>query len=298
MKFFVVFILFLSLLFSADNYILVTKATKKAHLNSIYSKLKRVGEKMLYIKNSRSYIIYTGPYGNALSSKKALSRIRYYFPHAKISMRKQEQKSDVLQQKVKNKKTDSENSSQLFYTNNHKSGSFIKFGTGFSSAVSTHSIESGTVKINEPNSNGISYTLGAGYNFKNGFFISTNYMHLNTDDIAFDNIYASLNYKFENIKKFTPYFGLMSGYSRLGWSVGPIDSVDPVSNNNSDSLFFGTLAGVLYESTENFSYFINYDCLFMQHTTNIDNSTATSINISSLKHNTLHSLKLGIQYNF
>jgi len=268
-------------LYSQDKYVLVTKIQDKKYLPQIYSNFSHLKVKMLYSYNDRSkfYTIYSGPYKTINSARVAQRRLKPYFKHARISSRN----TISTRSKPESKK---------------KSGFYIGLSTGYASAPSSHNISSGSVLITKPKTQGVAISASAGYNFQNGFSFGLGYMNFDTEDIAFNNLYTQLNYRFESHGSFVPYFGLLGGYSSLTWNVSPIPSPRAASNSNSDSLFGGTQAGMLYRVVDGFSLFGVYQCLFMGHTTNINTSTQTSQNLSQLQHNTLHSLQLGIKYNF
>lgn len=278
-----------AVLYASYNYVIVTKAKNKRQLSSIKHKLDRLGLNTLYKKQRNNYIVYSGPYRRE-SLSKVLSRVDNYFPYARVSTIKVNRKT---RKKISNQHVQNSN-----IVKNVDNGFLLGLSTGYSYAPTTHSIKSGTVIIDEPKNSGLSYILNGGYHFKNDFTLSLNYMYFDASDIEFSNIYASVDYRLKSYDNITPYFGLLSGYSNLVWNKNPVTTVNTVSQNKSDSYFLGTQAGVMYNLSKPVSYFIKYQCIFMEHTTNIDTSTATTTNLSKLQHTTLHSLNLGIQYNF
>lgn len=286
MKFVSFFILFFCsyTLYAQSTYVIVTKVQKKEQLGEIYSRFSKLNLKMLYSYNKNYYTIYSGPYKTASSAKRALRRLHPYFKHAKISRRHSIGKKQESDKKVA--------------LSQKNSGFYLGLAMGYASAPSSHIIEEGSVLINEPNNAGMTLGASAGYNFESGFALGLGYMNFDATDIEFDNLYTELNYRFEEHDSFVPYFGALVGYSSLTWNVSPIPSPQKVSNNNSDSFFWGTQAGILYKISDSVSLTSVYQCVFMGHTTNINTSTQTVRNVSALEHNTLHSLQLGINYNF
>lgn len=271
-----IFLLIPTVLSAANNYIKigVTSSTRQLHI--VQYRVSQLGLREIHrVKNGR-YIIYSGPYVNKTTTLYAFTKIKRYFPNATLLLQ-----SEKKQQRVK--KSDS-----LPF--------FIGVGMSYSSAPSSHIIESGTVEINKPKNSGLSYGVDAGYNFYDHFAIGLGYLKFDTDDLVFNNLYGILNYKFSPFKeKFTPYFEVVAGYSTLKWNIDPITNASSDSNNDSTSPFLGTQAGILYSLSQHISLFTEYQCMFMTHTTNL---TVDNKNRSKIQHTTLHSLQIGLQYNF
>jgi len=270
MKFITIFLLtfFISitLLNAKDTYIQVTSTASKGKLRAIHSKFRKMNLKMIYKTTATKYFIYSGPYQDTDSSAFALQKIKRYFPQARI------QASKI--KKVKD------------------SGLYLNIALGFSSAPSTHIVSKGCVIIDEPKNKGVSYNIDGGYTFENGFSIGVGYLRFDATDLLFDNVYGSINYRFNDYNNFIPYIGALGGYSSLKWFTDPIDN--PVEgNNDSSSLLFGTQTGLVYRLTSIVSVYAGYQCLFMNHITNI---TVDTKNRSQLKHNTLHTIQMGLHF--
>ena len=277
------FVIFSTFLNAEDIYIKLGTASSKQQLKSVKSTLNRMGYRMVYkVKNFR-YIAYSGPYRSVKSSHYALRDIKPYFTNAQI----------IQTPKTKNSRRKT-SSKELTATHSDNSGVFTTLRVGYSSAPSTHTIESGSVIINEPNSSGVSYSLEVGYLFKNSLSFSVNYMQLDASDLVFDNIYGSFDYRFNEFEDFTPFLGVSMGFSTLKWNIDPIDNATSDSNKDSSSILWGTSAGVIYPMAYSLFLSLSYQCMFMQHTTDIQDAT----NKSSLQHNSMHSLLIGLQYKF
>jgi len=288
--FILIFLLSPSFLNAASNYIGVAQTTSKNQLRIINSRFKSMGLKMLYKTSGKKYFIYSGPYKTSNSITYAIKKIKRYFPNAKILNYKAKQIPSVKAPVVIKTETKYEQVKQK-----NKSGFYIGTAFGYSSAPSTHTISQGSVTIQEPNNSGINYMIDGGYNFENGFSFGLAYMKFDASDLVFDNMYGIVNYRFANNNNFTPYFGVLAGFSSLKWSVDPILNASETSNNDSTSLIGGTQAGVIYNGIEDISLLLGYKCIIMGHTTNIEVDTD---NISKLQHKALHTLQLEIQYNF
>jgi len=254
-----------TLLNAKDIYIQVTSTSSKNTLRAINNHFKKMKLKMIYKTTSTKYFIYSGPYTNENDSTIALKKIKHYFPQARIPHRKKD-KDD---------------------------GTYLNIAIGYSSTPSTHEVQTGCVIIDIPNNKGISYNIDGGYTFKNGFAIGFGYLRFDATDLLFDNVYGSINYRFNDYSSFIPYVGALGGYSSLKWFTDPIPNPVEGSNNDSSSFLFGTQTGVIYKMSGIVSLYIGYQCLFMNHITNI---TVDSKNRSKLKHNTLHTMQIGFHF--
>ena len=270
---------------ASSTYIVVTKTKNKNHLNDIYNKIHRLNLKMTYKKKSDYYIVYSGPYQTQRTQSYALAKLQRYFPNAKEIRKKS--KSD----KTLNSQTQKSN---LKLANKDNSGFYLGASAGYSSALMSHTIKSGLVIIQEPKSEGITYSLNMGYDFSNGICLGASYALTDTDDLKFKNAYGELNYKFYNSTDFTPYMGVTVGFSQLSWVTDPIKNSAVDSNPNSSSLLYGTLMGAEYELISSFYIYLNYNSMFVKHVTNIEDAT----NNSTIKNNFIHTLQSGFKYKF
>lgn len=276
----IVFILILSLstvVLGDVAYINVTNVQSKEQLKYPHKILKDMGYKMSFQKKSYGYAVYIGPYKKQEILSYVHKKVKRKFSNAKVVVYKTKEVSDEKNSSGKH------------------SGSFLGFGVGYANAPSTHNIISGSVIVEEPNNSGPNYNLYAGYDFDNALSLLFNISYINASDLEFNNYYASLNYRFQKIAKLEPYFGVSLGFSSLTWNTSPIPLASPDSNNDSDDMMYGTQVGFNYSLNQRISFKLDYSCLFLNHTTNI---TQDATNTSKLQHNTLHSLVLGLAYNF
>jgi len=258
-----------TLLSAKDIYIEVTSVKTKQKLRVVNNRFHNIKLPMIYKNFHKKYYIYSGPYKEEQQSLVALKKIKHYFPKARI---KKEKKS----------KTDIK-----------ESGVYLNIAVGFSSAPSTNELEEGSVIIQKPQSTGVSYNISTGYSFENGLSIGIGYLRFNATDLLFNNMYGELNYQFNDYDSFIPYIGILGGYSSLTWFTDPIDNPDKDANNDSSSFIVGTQTGLMYKITDIFSLYFGYQCLFMNHVTNI---TLDSSNSSKLEHNTLHTVQIGLHF--
>ena len=288
------FLLFPSFLNATANYVQVTQTTKKSQLRIIKSKLSKMGLKMVFKKSGSRYLVYSGPYKSLKSASYAVKRMKRYFPYAKVMAKKRKKlKPTEKERPAENKQTSTRKTLKPIETKKIN-GFFTAIALGYSTSPSNHTIENGTIDIIVPNNKGISFTLEGGYNFESGFTSSLSYMKFDAGDLVFDNIYTTINYRFSAIGHFVPYFGVLAGYSSLVWNVDPIANPAAGSSNDSESFFAGSQTGIMYNGFDTVSLFFGYQCMFMGHTTNIQEGT----NSSKLQHDALHSIQMGVQYNF
>lgn len=270
------FLLFPSISNAAYTYIKVTKTKKTDKLQAIKSHLKRLGLSSTHRTTKKEYIIYTGPYKNSASAKRALKKVKKYFKYPKIIKTKT---------KLNTKKVRKQPSSKQLLT---KKKLFVGGSIGYSSSELTNSAS--VILQNPPKDKGISYDLHLGYNLTKEMFLTVGYLRSDMQDLVFDNFYGSYNYKFGPYGEYSPYFGVLAGYSKLTWNKSPIDNATS-TNTASDSFFAGSQAGIIYNGYEKIAFYSNYQCLFMNHATAIDVT-------NKLKHKTLHNIQIGVQYSF
>jgi len=286
-----------STLLTANAYIIVTKVSKPNHIKSVHRRFKKLGLKMFYRTKKNKYIIYSGPYKNSTTTLIALKKLKTYFPHARVYNtlnRTNEQQKKKISSETKTK---SENT-HIYSIEKDKKSFYVAFALGYSSAPSSHIVNTGSVNISEPSKNALSYAFEGGYNYANGFSTSLGYFSFSTSDIVFNNLYLGVEYRFIDYKNYTPYFGFLAGYSSLNWSAAPITTADPTSSSRSESLFLGSKSGFSYNAYDPFILYIEYQLMFMEHATHIDASVGTTSNTSVLKNDILQTFQVGIQYKF
>ena len=288
MKFIIIFILTFLIypiyLNAAKIYVKIGTTKKESQLKVIKSRLDAMGLNMLYRTTDSRYIVYSGPYQKLKSASYAAKKIQKYYPYAK-----------VLKSKKQEKKQKTEQVKQSISSQQEKEPFFVEIALGNSSTLPHHSIEEGSVIIDEPKDSGMSYTAEAGKIFDNGFSLSLGYMRFNTDELIFSNTYGRVSYTFDKQLVFSPYFGVLAGSSDLKWRSDPIENMSSDSSIDSDSLFIGTQVGIIYNSFEKISYSLGYQSIFMNQNTNIEVDTT---NKSSLKYDMIRSLQLGVRYKF
>ncbi len=262
-------------------YIKVTNTTNTNKLKKIKSTLNKLAQKTTHRTTKTKYIVYSGPYTNSKSAKKALRKVKRYYPYAKIVKTNKELQSYKQTKKAIQTTPHSKNDKKYF----------LGLAFGYSSAPVSNS---GQIDLFLPKEQGISYDLSIGLHLKESFILSGGYLRVDTKDVLFDNYYTSLSYKFTPFNNFTPYIGVSGGYSQLTWNRNPLDNSTTNASNKSDSFFGGTQIGAIYDGYETLSLYINYQCLFLNHATSVKTATASS----ELEHSTLQNIQFGVRYSF
>lgn len=272
-------------------YIKATATTSPKQVKSMKSKIRSLGSNSTHISTKNRYIIYAGPYKNSKSAKYNLKKLKKYFPHAVVVKVKKPINKRSSRKKVNYAKKERKPEARRALPTTSKNNYFVGAALGYSS---TPLIHNGNVDLYLPKSTGISYDINGGLNLQKNFFLTAGYLRSDATDIVFDNIYASINYSFLQFDKFTPYAGLVAGYSTITWNRNPITNTTNEASNSSSSSFGGTQIGIIYDGFKDFSLYSNYQCLFMRHNTVVYlDDTA-----SNLEHKTLHNLQFGARYNF
>ncbi len=275
----ILLLLLITNLYAGYNYVKITKTSKKSDFQKIEKILKPYKLKMkiqtIYNANfSKAYYIYTGPFSSQETAIFYQQQLKQYFKNPEIvSLLKEEYDS-----RVKN-----------------RVGIYAGVGLGYSIAPSTYNVESGNAEVLKPKNSGVAYTLEAGYIFDNALDLNLGIAVMQSKDMRFTNMYAGINYRFYNSSAFTPYCGLLGGAGTLDWLHEPITNVDSISSSRSTSPLIGTKFGVIYDGVKKVSILLSYEYLFMNQVTNI---AVERTNLSSYKHQTLHSLLFSAQYHF
>jgi len=274
----------------AKNYVKLINYGSKNKVLSLGKKLDRLGfHVVIKRKSNHYYSLYIGPYeeyAQALSQQKRLKR---YFPNSKIlsfnsKQRKVVHNSSLIQEEKEN---------TLIKRKTFWSSSLH---IGYSSFPSTHIIEEGTISIKQPKTDGLSQSLGLNYLWSHNLLVGVNVMRMSSSDLIFTNSYLSIDYKFEKItQEYFPYFGVIGGYSLLKWNIDPVGNSE-TSNNDSQSFFYGTHVGIIHPLSPIWDFVIDYQCIFMNHTTNLTKKDTTDK--SKLQHNISNTLQIGLQYHF
>lgn len=276
----------------ANIYVKIGESTTKYGLQYAYQKLKQMKMKMsytTYTKGGRKvYAIFSGPYTTPRTQSIALNNSRIFFKKAKLvkfSKKELSHESENTKEKKKPRTIKNSKAKDLF----------AGFGLGYALAPSSHNVTSGSVDIIEPNNDGASLLLYIGYQIYDDFSLLINYARVDAHDLIFDNLYATLDYNFYDSRSFSSNIGIALGGSTLSWNHTPLEEANKPSDNDSESLLYGLGIKFLYKGYEDFTPFVHYDAVFMEHTTNLTQEIG---NTSKLQHKILHNMTFGLQYRF
>lgn len=171
---------------------------------------------------------------------------------------------------------------------------FVGISAGYSHLNVDKQDKQGSITLgDELEEKGYNFIIEAGHNYNNNIDITLNYQRVKEDDTHLNNYYIKSDYNFNSIQNFTPYLGVLIGYSELHWDKSPINTKS--NDYTSDSYLIGTQAGVTYPITQHFKLHLMYQFAYMNHTTIIE---PTSITRGELKHNYLHTVDVGLRYSF
>ena len=277
------FVLFIILLLpntlsaSSSYYVKVAQTKSAKELKRIKYKLNRIGVSTFHKTSRTAYTVYSGPYRDTVSANRALKKVKRRYKRASVFS-------------IQNKKNKKKAKAKSF----NKNKMFVGGAIGYSSVPLTHR---GNIEIYLPNDTGLSYNLHTGYNLNSRMFLTADYMLSDAKDVVFNNLSVSANYKFGPYARVSPYFGLVAGYSQITWNRNPIDNSTEKGSNVTGSYLVGTQIGAIYNSSKAISLFMNYQCLFMAHNTNI-NTADVPPEATTLKHKDLTNLQFGVRYSF
>ena len=181
----------------------------------------------------------------------------------------------------------------LVASNKDNRNSFISLSMGISKFDLNEKDISGNLTLNNyPKDAGATYGVGLGYYLHENFFVTLNYERTNLENIDFHTFLTSVNYKFNHMKNFSPFVGVLVGYNKMVWDTLPIDT--KISKASSSSPVFGIQIGNDTSLEKGLDFYIFYRYLW------IDNSTRIKItpDEKEISHKHEHSLNLGVKFSF
>ncbi len=274
LKILIIMLIPMSILLGEQTYVKVTKTNNTKNFSSINDVLKEYKLNMKIVKvynadKSISNIIYTGPFPSYERAAHYQQKLKNHFSNPQV----------VILDKIKK-----------------EDGIYFGLGVGYASANSPYTQINQTIQLREPANSGVAFRGELGYIFKNGIFTSLGYGTLNTNDLLFENLYASLGYRLYNKGDFVPYGSVLVGGGNLTWNRNPIKEEDSsTTQNRSTSAFIGSRIGILYNKFESFSIGISYQLLVFDHTANFTLNTTEK---STYQHSALNTFLLEFQHKF
>lgn len=272
-------LLLIDLFANETYYVKITKTSKGSDIQKIAKILKRYdlpieSQKIYNVNFTKAYYIYTGPFSSKETALFYQQQLKQYFKNPEIVTLLKGEYGGV-----------SEN----------RTGIYAGVGVGYAVAPSIYDVESGNPTVLKPKNSGVAYNLSVGYLLRSGLDFNLEVSMMQSSDLRFTNIVATINYRFYNSSSFTPYCGLSGGAGSLDWLHEPIQNVDSTSSSRSTSPLLGTRFGIIYDGMQKTSLLLTYEYLFMNQVTNI---AVERTNISHYKHQALHSLLFSAQYHF
>jgi len=174
-----------------------------------------------------------------------------------------------------------------------KENYFIGLSVGFSSLDVEEKDVTGNLNLDSTlDESGMTYGINTGYYFNESIFITLNYQYTPLDDVYFNDIFGTFNYRFKEILSFYPYVGAIIGYSQMTWDKDPLNSSN--NSNNSSSYLGGIQIGAEKHIMDQLALYISYQYLMMEHTTKIK----TFLEEKELEHTSKQNLNIGIKYFF
>ena len=173
-------------------------------------------------------------------------------------------------------------------------GLFTYTGLGYSTInAKKNDIFNSVALANELSTQGLNFNLGLGYKYDNDIIFKAGYQRVMFSDIHLDNLYVGTGLELDELAGFTPYLGLLLGYSQLTWDKDPVSNVIKV-DTRSNSNMLGLELGATYPMTESFSLEIMYQLTNVDHKARVVKSGA----MSDIEHTLVNNIYFGLRYSF
>jgi len=281
MKKVVILVAFLVSLQAESYYINVMTSKHKQQLSAISYQLELLGYKRYISQNSYAYILYAGPFSSLEYAQNA---------RANMSKNINIRNTKIVQMKSNDEKIDTQVLKQQTDKTTHF---FLGLNAGVMKVNNTQDDISGSIALDSDIAeNGLSVGAELGYYLNENIFMSVNYSFFSLNTFSVNNIFMTLNYEFLKEEVFSPYIGVLGGYSMLHWSEYPIASID--KDDSSTSFMSGIQMGVNIAILEDLELYGLYQLQLMDHKTNLENSQGEM----QIQQNFAHNLAAGFKYKF
>lgn len=133
--------------------------------------------------------------------------------------------------------------------------------------------------------------IGVGYKISDNIFaeLAYQYQYLIQNDTH--NLYASLNYNFlKSTSKYTPYVGVLAGYSAKHWREDPTDWYD--FDRDSGVILYGAQLGLDVKLNQKASLRVKYQAVKLGHALDVYNTE------DAIEHTFSQTLMAGVKYAF
>ncbi len=231
---------------------------------------------------AKSYY-YWNTRDSAIIYKKVLKKgnpNKKYRKSTKVIKQKQTRTDEfVNQRKIDDNKNDEEVFNIMF---------FVQFGAGLSKIYPKTDLPKRFLE-DKLDDTGIALDIAVGVESKS-FFATANYGYMTYDNIKMDNLYGTINYKFNN-NDISPYIGLMAGQGNFKWDKTPLaNSRD--EKLSTESSVSGLQIGANKLLTKNLYLNLNLQHIRYDYTTNINDGEFY------IEHKTQNNLTIGVKYVF
>ena len=279
MKKIVILVLIFASLQAESYYINVMTSKHKQQLSPISYQLELLGYQRYISQNSYAYILYAGPFSSLTHAQNA---------QANMSKNISIKNTKIVQMKSNEKELNS-----YIATSSEVRNFFLGVNAGVVNVNSTQDNINGNIVLDtEVAQNGLSIGTELGYYLKDNIFMTLNYHYFTLDAVNLNNIFLTLNYEFLKDETFSPYIGILGGYSLLNWSEYPIASIE--KDDSSSSFMSGMQMGLNIAIIDSIDFYAFYQFWIMDHKTNLENSQGQMY----IQQNFAHNLGAGIKYMF
>lgn len=276
-------IIILALVFASlqaeSYYVNVMTSKHKQQLSPISYQLELLGYKRYISHNSQFYILYVGPFLSLENAQNAQANL-----YTNISLKN----TKIVQMKSDEKEVNS-----YLPISNKITNYFIGVSAGLVNVNSTQDNSNANIALDTKiTENGLSVGSELGYYLDENIFMTLNYNFLRLETLNVNNIFMTLNYEFLKEETFSPYVGILGGYSLLNWSEYPIAAIG--KDDSSSSFVGGMQMGINIAVIKSIDIYALYQFWLMDHETNLENSQGKML----IKQNFVNNLSAGIKYKF
>lgn len=165
---------------------------------------------------------------------------------------------------------------------------FLEANAGY--GISPFSKSGNLDNAREPDTNGVVFGGGLGYRVTDNHVLTLNYAKSAYENIEFDNIYLSANFRFRfKESALAPFVGLLAGVSTMRWSTPPVKTNESVKD--STSAMWGVQIGEEYLLSKHFQLYAAYQFTKASHKTSITG-------MGEFEQNDSHNFIAGVRFSF
>jgi len=310
-------LLFVSALSAKEIYVKVMSVEKDDALFDISYRLHSMGYKTYVTRYKDFKRVYTGPFANVAEATVALKRVRENVTRdafvveiervgkkrksivsTKIETQQEIPKPTVVNLSKRNKSTKIEAKAitivqQITPEVLDYDVYFVGLNAGGSHFKVHETTLSGVIPLDvELQSVGTTYGLEGGYYFSKNIFATLGYKRSDLQNVYFDGLTLSLNYKFADEYFIQPYVGALIGFDVMSWKNYPINSINV--DDKSSALSAGIQLGAEIPLFGSLAIYSFYRFINLEHETNL----STSLGEKRIIHTYEQNVNFGIKYGF